>query len=104
MDLVIPKMPILIDKQAQLSTEDANETRLLSNQQDNNIEDDYVIAQRMLDLVKKPNYLQQTVEENGWARKRAICVDFLSDSDHTYFPRLTWKDLRYLTPGVYQLK
>ncbi|PRD26668.1 UNVERIFIED_CONTAM: hypothetical protein NCL1_37535 [Trichonephila clavipes] len=22
-----------------------------------------------IDLVKKPNYLQQTVEENGWAKK-----------------------------------
>ncbi|GFX22536.1 DDE Tnp4 domain-containing protein [Trichonephila clavipes] len=38
----------------------------------NNSEDDNVIAQRMLDLVKKSNYLQQTVEENGWTRKRAI--------------------------------
>ncbi|GFW47735.1 DDE Tnp4 domain-containing protein [Trichonephila clavipes] len=46
----------------------------------NNIEDDNVVAQRMLDLVKKLNYLQQTVEENGWARKRAIWT-LLSDSD-----------------------
>ncbi|GFW84828.1 DDE Tnp4 domain-containing protein [Trichonephila clavipes] len=35
----------------------------------NNIEDDNVIAQRMLDLMKNPNYLQQTIEENGWDRK-----------------------------------
>ncbi|GFW65387.1 hypothetical protein TNCV_396531 [Trichonephila clavipes] len=36
----------------------------------NNIEDDNVTAQQMQDLVKKPNYLQQKIEENGWARKR----------------------------------
>ncbi|GFS83284.1 DDE Tnp4 domain-containing protein [Trichonephila clavipes] len=61
----------------------------------NNIEDDNVIVQRMLDLVKKPNYLQQTIAENGWARKRAIWV-LLSDSDLPDFPRLTWKKLQYL--------
>ncbi|GFW86934.1 hypothetical protein TNCV_2810891 [Trichonephila clavipes] len=48
-------------------------------------------------------YLQQTVEENGWARKRAIWT-MLSDSDLPNFPRLTWKDLQYLTLGIYQLK
>ncbi|GFV97870.1 DDE Tnp4 domain-containing protein [Trichonephila clavipes] len=37
-----------------------------------NIEVDNIIVQRMLDLAKKPNYLQQTVEENDWARKRVI--------------------------------
>ncbi|GFY16397.1 DDE Tnp4 domain-containing protein [Trichonephila clavipes] len=36
-----------------------------------NIEDDNVIAQRMLDL-EKTNYLQETIEENDWARKRAM--------------------------------
>ncbi|GFV58097.1 DDE Tnp4 domain-containing protein [Trichonephila clavipes] len=117
MDLV-PKMPAFLDKQAQLSIEDANAIRLVtlirwvveavngqlkkwralnnitSNVEIpyigdyvkiicavlnafhpaklNNIEDDNVVAQRMLGLVKKPNYSQQTVEENGWARKRAI--------------------------------
>ncbi|GFV29695.1 DDE Tnp4 domain-containing protein [Trichonephila clavipes] len=55
----------------------------------------------MLDLVKKPNYLQQIVEENGWARKRAIWTLL---SDLSDFPRLTWKELRYLTLGIYQLK
>ncbi|GFW94533.1 DDE Tnp4 domain-containing protein [Trichonephila clavipes] len=38
----------------------------------NIIEDDNEIVHRMLDLVKKPNYLQHTVEENGWARKIVI--------------------------------
>ncbi|GFS57505.1 DDE Tnp4 domain-containing protein [Trichonephila clavipes] len=55
-----------------------------------NIEDDNVIAQRMLNLVKKPNYLQQAVEENGWARKREIWT-LLSDFDLPDFPRLIWK-------------
>ncbi|GFW59634.1 DDE Tnp4 domain-containing protein [Trichonephila clavipes] len=141
-----PKMSAFLDKPAQLSTENANETRLvtsicwvveavkgqlknwgflnniISNVQIpyigdyvkivcailnafhparlNNIENDNVIAHRMLDLVKKPNYLQQTVEENGWARKRTIWT-LLSDSDLPDFPRLTWKELRYLTLGIY---
>ncbi|GFV52908.1 DDE Tnp4 domain-containing protein [Trichonephila clavipes] len=56
----------------------------------------------MLDLVKKPN-LQQTVEENGWARKRAIWI-LLSDFDLPDFPGLTWKELQYLTLGIYKLK
>ncbi|GFW17578.1 DDE Tnp4 domain-containing protein [Trichonephila clavipes] len=84
---IVPKMTAFLDKQAQLPIEDANETPRL-----NNIEDDNVIAQRMLDLVKKLNYLQQTVEENGWARKRAIWTS-LSDFDLPVFPRLTWKEL-----------
>ncbi|GFU96176.1 DDE Tnp4 domain-containing protein [Trichonephila clavipes] len=80
MDLV-PKMPAFPGKQAQLSTEDANETRLVTSirccpcnafhpSRLNNIEEENVIAQRMLDLVMKSNYLK--VEENGWARKWAI--------------------------------
>ncbi|GFV44341.1 DDE Tnp4 domain-containing protein [Trichonephila clavipes] len=119
MDL-LPKMPAFLDKQAQLSIADANETRLVilirwvvkevngqhKKRRDlkniipnvqipyigyyakigyaihnafhparlNNNGDDNVIVQRMLDLVKKPYYLQQTVEENGWARKRAIWI------------------------------
>ncbi|GFX61263.1 DDE Tnp4 domain-containing protein [Trichonephila clavipes] len=35
----------------------------------NNIEDDNVNVQRMLDLVKKPNYLQQTVEKMAGQEK-----------------------------------
>ncbi|GFX11626.1 hypothetical protein TNCV_5142011 [Trichonephila clavipes] len=35
----------------------------------NNIEDDNVTARRILNLVKKPNYSQQTVKENGWQEK-----------------------------------
>ncbi|GFV78716.1 DDE Tnp4 domain-containing protein [Trichonephila clavipes] len=69
----------------------------------NNMEADNVIDQRMLDLVKKPNYLQQTVEENGWARKGAIWT-LLSDFDLPDFLRLTWKELRYINLGIYQLK
>ncbi|GFU57702.1 DDE Tnp4 domain-containing protein [Trichonephila clavipes] len=70
----------------------------------NNIEDDNVIAQRMLDVGKKPNYLQQTVEENGRARKREIWT-LLSDSDNIPdFRRLTLKKLQYLTLEIYQLK
>ncbi|GFU63748.1 DDE Tnp4 domain-containing protein [Trichonephila clavipes] len=57
----------------------------------------------MLDLVKKPNYLQQVVEEYGWARKRAMWI-LLSDFDLPDVPRLTWKELQYLTLGIHQLK
>ncbi|GFV63146.1 hypothetical protein TNCV_3025751 [Trichonephila clavipes] len=53
----------------------------------------------MLDLVKKP--MQQTVEANDWARKRMIWI-LLSDFDLLDFPRLTWKDLRYSTLGIYK--
>lgn len=69
----------------------------------NSDEDDNIIAQRMLDLVKKPNHLQKTVEENGWARKKAIWRP-LSESDLSDFPQLTWEELRNLTLGIYQLK
>ncbi|GFU40544.1 DDE Tnp4 domain-containing protein [Trichonephila clavipes] len=143
-------MPAFLDKQAQLSTEDANETRLVASirwvveawywartrdkashgpipiplgyrgHEDYvkvvclilnafhparlyNIEDDNTITQRMLDFVKKPNYLQQTFEENGRARKMAIWTS-LNDSELPDFLRLTWKELRYLTLGIYQLK
>lgn len=68
-----------------------------------NTEDDEIIAQRMIDLVKKPNYLKQIVEEKGWARKKAIW-NKLTDSDLQDFPRLTWDELRELTLGIYQLK
>ncbi|GFT17627.1 DDE Tnp4 domain-containing protein [Trichonephila clavipes] len=57
----------------------------------------------MLDLMKKPNYLQQTVEENDWAKKRVICI-LLSDFDLPDFLRLTWKELRHLILGIYKLK
>ncbi|GFU10620.1 DDE Tnp4 domain-containing protein [Trichonephila clavipes] len=103
---LVPKMLALLDKQAQLSTEDTNETgmvtliswvveevngqlknwralnKIIPNVQIpyfgdyvkivcailnafhparlNNIEDDNLTAQRILDLVKMPNYLQQT--------------------------------------------
>lgn len=66
-------------------------------------EEDNIIAQRMLDLLKKPNNLQRMVEKNGWVRKRAIWT-LLSDSDLPDFPRLTWEELRHLTLGIYQLK
>ncbi|GFT54360.1 DDE Tnp4 domain-containing protein [Trichonephila clavipes] len=69
----------------------------------NNIEDNNVITQRKLGLVKKPNYLQQTAEEDGWARKRRIWT-LLSCSDLPDFPQSTLKELRYLTLGIYQLK
>ncbi|GFX65702.1 hypothetical protein TNCV_4093941 [Trichonephila clavipes] len=68
----VPKLSAFLEKQAQLCIEDANETRWVTsirwvveavNARLNNIEDESVIAQSMLDLVKKPNYLQQTVEE-----------------------------------------
>ncbi|GFW98718.1 hypothetical protein TNCV_2758941 [Trichonephila clavipes] len=81
----VPKMPAFMEKQARLSIEDANETPRL-----NNIEDDNVTVQRMLDLMKKSNYLQQSIEENGWARNRAIWI-LLSDFGLPDFPRLTWK-------------
>ncbi|GFX48608.1 DDE Tnp4 domain-containing protein [Trichonephila clavipes] len=103
--ILVPKMPAFLEKQAQLSV-DANETRSVisirwvveavnGQPRLNNIENDNVIAQRMLDLVKKPNYLQQTVEENGWSRKRVIW-NLLSGFYLPDFPRLTWKELRYL--------
>ncbi|GFX20367.1 DDE Tnp4 domain-containing protein [Trichonephila clavipes] len=115
MDLV-PKSPAFLDKQAHLSIEDANETHIgdyvktvcavlnsFHPARHNNIEDDNVIAQRTLDLMKKPNYLQPTFEENGWGRKRVIWT-LLSDFDLPDFSRLTWKEQRYLTSGIYQLK
>ena len=68
-----------------------------------NLEDDNIIAQRMLDLVKMANCLQRTVEENGWARKRAIWT-LVSESELLDFPRFTWDELRSLTIGIYQLK
>ncbi|GFW79214.1 DDE Tnp4 domain-containing protein [Trichonephila clavipes] len=57
----------------------------------------------MLDLLKKPTYLQQTVEEYGFARKRAIWT-LLSNSDIPEYPRLPWKELPYLTIGIYRAK
>ncbi|GFX93994.1 DDE Tnp4 domain-containing protein [Trichonephila clavipes] len=143
-------MPVFLNKQAQLSTESANATRLVTSirwvveavngqlknwralkniipndqipyigdyikivcailtafhpARISNIEDDNVIAQRMLNVVKEPNYLEQTVEENGRARKRAMWT-LLRDSDlPDFFSRLTWKELQYLTLGIYQLK
>ncbi|GBP23667.1 hypothetical protein EVAR_80284_1 [Eumeta japonica] len=68
-----------------------------------NTEDDGIIAQRMLHLVKRPNYLKQMVEEKGWIRKKAIWTK-LTDTDLQDFPRLTWDELRQLTIGIYQLE
>lgn len=68
-----------------------------------NTEDDEIIAQRMLDLAKNPNYLQQIVEEKGWAKKKIIWTK-LVDADLQDFPHLTWDELRQVTLGIYQLK
>ncbi|GBP88771.1 hypothetical protein EVAR_65370_1 [Eumeta japonica] len=146
---LLHKMPQFLNKQKQFSTEDANETRLVTKvrwvveavngQLKNwraldkvvpnsqipyigdyvriicavlnafhparikNTEDDEIIAQRMLDLVERPNYLKQMVEEKGWMRKKAIWTK-LTDTDLQDFPRLTWDELRQLTIGIYQLK
>lgn len=68
-----------------------------------NVEDDEIIAQRMLDLVKEPNHLKQMVEDKGWAKNKAIWTE-LTDTDLQDFPRLTWDELRQLTLGIYQIK
>lgn len=36
-----------------------------------NTEDDEIIAQSILDLVKSPNYLQQIVQKDGWEKKQS---------------------------------
>lgn len=65
--------------------------------------DDLVLANRMLQISRQPNLLQQRVESKKWATRRVIW-ETLSSSSITDFPQLTLDEIRQLTLGVYQIK
>jgi len=65
--------------------------------------DNDLIAQRMLQLVSKPNCLQERAEKEAWTKRKVLWLPITQESIPN-FPRLTLDELRYITLGVYQLK
>lgn len=63
------------------------------------------IAQRMLEISKQPNILQEKISQDKTLSKRSRDWVPLQECRHyDYFPRLSEEYLRSLTFGVYQLK
>ncbi|XP_052247599.1 uncharacterized protein LOC127855818 isoform X1 [Dreissena polymorpha] len=67
------------------------------------VEQDELIAQKMLQQNEKENELKMLVEEKGLARKKTIWRP-IEDCEVQGFPRLSDEQLSELTLGVYQLR
>ncbi|KAH3777951.1 uncharacterized protein LOC127845698 isoform X2 [Dreissena polymorpha] len=67
------------------------------------VEQDELIAEKMLQQNEKENELKMLVEEKGLARKKTIWRP-IEDCEVQGFPRLSDEQLSELTLGVYQLR